>query len=164
LYFVCRYLLYLTIPPAADKTNFIFMNPEIFHHIHWLAVLVAAVAYFALGAVWYSKVLFAKTWLALTKIDATDPNATKGMGAIMGGSFVTILVACIGLAILVAYLHLGMFSQGLKLGALTGVCFGATAISNSYLYEKRATGLHFINGGYTLVGNIIAAVIICVWQ
>ncbi|MDB5278195.1 MAG: hypothetical protein JWR61_3150 [Ferruginibacter sp.] len=140
------------------------MNPAIFHHIHWLAVLVAAIAYFALGAVWYSKVLFAKTWLALTKIDASDPNATKGMGAIMGASFATILVACIGLAILAAYLNLGLFSQGLKLGTLTGICFGSTAISNSYLFEKRAIGLHFINGGYTLLGNIIAAVIICVWQ
>ncbi len=140
------------------------MNPEIIKHIHWLAVLVAAVAYFALGAVWYSKVLFANKWVAFTKVDAGDPNATKGMGAIMGASFLIILVACIGLAILVAYLHMAGFSQGFKLGALTGLCFGATAISNSYLYEKRPVGLHFINGGYTLLGNIIAAVILCIWQ
>ena len=51
----------------------------IIQHIQWLAVLAAAVAYFALGAIWYSKVLFAKKWLALTKIDASDPNASKGM-------------------------------------------------------------------------------------
>jgi hypothetical protein len=140
------------------------MNPSIYQHIHWLAVLVAAVAYFALGAIWYSKVLFAKIWLALTKIDASDPNATKGMVAIMGASFVTIMVTSIGLAILAAYLPLSGFVHGIKLGALTGICFGATAISNSYLYEKRAIGLHFINGGYTVVGNIIAAVIICMWQ
>ena len=140
------------------------MNPEIFKHIHWLAVLVAGVGYFALGALWYSKVLFAPKWLALLKIDASDPNASKGMAGIMVASFVTILVASTGLAILVAYLHLSGFSQGFKLGALTGICFGITSISNSYLYEKRPLGLHFINGGYTLVGNIIAAVIICVWH
>ena len=51
----------------------------IIQHIHWLAILAAAVAYFSLGANWYSKVLFAKKWLALTKIDASDPNASKGM-------------------------------------------------------------------------------------
>ena len=54
----------------------------IIQHIHWLAVLAAAVAYFSLGAIWYSKVLFAKKWLALTKIDASDPNAIKGMAGI----------------------------------------------------------------------------------
>jgi len=140
------------------------MNPEILKNIHWLAVLVAAVGYFALGAIWYSKILFAPKWLALLKINASDPNATKGMAAIMATSFVTILVACIGLAILEAYLHLSTFSQGVKLGALTGLCFGSTSITNSYLYEKRPSGLHFINGGYTLVGNIIAAVIICTWH
>ena len=51
----------------------------IIQHIHWLAVLAAAVAYFALVVIWYLKILFAKKWLALTKIDAIDPNTTKGM-------------------------------------------------------------------------------------
>lgn len=140
------------------------MNQEILKHINWLAVLVAGVAYFALGALWYSKVLFATKWLALLKIDTINPNATKGMAGIMVASFITIFAACVGLAILVAYLHLSGFSQGFKLGALTGSCFGITAISNNYLFEKRPVGLHFINGGYTLVGNIIAAIIICVCQ
>lgn len=71
-------------------------------------------------------------------------------------SFVTILVACNRLAISVTYLDLVSVSQGLKLDALTGTCFGITSINNSYLYEKRPLGLHFINGGYTLAGNIIA--------
>ena len=31
----------------------------IIQHIHWLAVLAAAVAYIALNAIWYSKILFA---------------------------------------------------------------------------------------------------------
>jgi hypothetical protein len=139
------------------------MNP-VFHHIHWFAVLVAAAAYFALGAIWYSKILFAKKWLALTGINPTDPNATKGMAGIMVSSFITIFIACVGLAILAVYLPLSGAVHGIKLGALTGTCFGITAISNSYLYEKRPAGLHLINGGYTLAGNIIAAIIICVWQ
>ena len=125
---------------------------------------MAGVAYFALGALWYSKLLFAKKWLALTKIDASDPNATKGMAAIMGASFITSIVTSIGIAILAAYLPLSGLVHGLKLGALTGICFGAMSISNSYLYEKRPLELHFINGGYTIVGNLIAAIIICIWQ
>lgn len=140
------------------------MNPEILKDIHWLAVLVAALAYFALGALWYSKILFAPKWLALLKIGASNPNATEGMAAIMFTSFLTILVSCIGIAILASYLHLSLLSQGVKLGALTGICFGTTSISNSYLYEKRPLGLHYINGGYTLIGHIIAAVIICIWH
>ena len=32
--------------------------------INWLAVIVSALIYFVLGAVWYSPVLFAKPWQA----------------------------------------------------------------------------------------------------
>ncbi len=141
------------------------MDTSFFSEINWLAVLCAALGYFALGALWYSKILFAGRWLALTKINASDPNATKGMAAIMLGSLFFMLITALGLAILQNKLALtGGWMSGLKLGTLTGLFFGTSAISISYLYEKRAMGLHFINGGYTLAGNIIAAIIICMWR
>jgi hypothetical protein len=141
------------------------MDCSFLSDINWLAVLCGALGYFALGALWYSKILFAGSWLALTKIDPKNPEATKGMAATMVGSVFLMFITSLGLAILQHHLQLtGGWMSGLKLGSLTGVCFGASAISISYLYEKRATGLHFINGGYTLLGNIIAAVIICMWH
>ncbi|MBC7866406.1 MAG: DUF1761 domain-containing protein [Gloeobacteraceae cyanobacterium ES-bin-316] len=140
------------------------MDTSFLSQLNWLAVLCAALAYFAVGALWYSKILFATKWLALTKIDASNPDATKGMVGIMLFSFFVILLNSIGLGILQYKLQLSAgWLSGLKLGILTGLCFGATAISNSYTYEKRPTGLHLINGGYTIAGNIIAAIIICTW-
>lgn len=136
---------------------------SLFANVNWLAVLVAALAYFALGALWYSKALFAAKWLTFTKIEALNPDATKGMAALMFFSFLLMLVTCVGLSVLRSRLGLEGWMSGLKLGALAGLCFGLTAISISYLYEKRPTGLHLINGAYTLLGNIIAAVIICSW-
>jgi hypothetical protein len=68
------------------------MNCQIIKNIHWLAVLFTLVTYFALGAWWYSKVLFVKKWLAVTNIDTSDPHARKGMAAIMGASFILILL------------------------------------------------------------------------
>lgn len=136
---------------------------SLFTDVNWPAVFVASLAYFALGALWYSKALFANRWLAATKIDAFNPDATKGMAALMFFSFVLMFITCVGLAILRSRLELGGWMSGLKLGALAGFCFGITGISISYLYEKRPSELHFINGGYTLLGNIIAGVIICSW-
>ena len=34
-------------------------------HVNYLAVLVSGVVIFLLGGVWYSKLLFAKPWVAL---------------------------------------------------------------------------------------------------
>lgn len=139
------------------------MDTTIFSQLNWLAVLCGALAYFLLGAIWYSA-LFKNQWIAHTGVNAEDPNAKKGMGAIMFASFVLMFLTAFGIALLQAKMGLiGGWMSGLKLGLATGLLFGATAISISYLYEKRPTGLHFINGAYTVVGNILAAIIICSW-
>ena len=141
------------------------MNTDFLKDINWLAVLVAGIAYWALGALWYSKVLFANKWLAYTKINPNDPDAKKGMGIMFGGSLVLMVLTATGLSILVHRMDItACWMSGLKLGAITGLLFGTTAIAVSYLYEKRPWGLYLINCGYTLAGNIIAAVIVCCWQ
>lgn len=134
-----------------------------FLELNWIAVFLGALAYFMLGALWYSKILFAPKWIEYTKIDMSSPDIKKGVGAIMGGSFVLMFICATGIAILRYRLELEGWMSGVKLGALTGFFIGVTAISISYLYEKRPFGLHLINGGYTLLGNIIAATIICSW-
>ena len=139
------------------------MNTEFVNNINWLAVICGALGYFALGALWYSKILFAGQWIGYTKIDPNDPEAKKGMGAIMFMSLVFMFISALGIAILRDRIGITGLMGGIKLGVLTGVFFGATAISISYLYEKRPFGLYLINGGYTLAGNIIASVIICNW-
>jgi Protein of unknown function (DUF1761) len=137
---------------------------SLFDYINWLAVLTGAVAYFALGALWYS-FLFKNKWIAYTKMDVNDPNATKGVGAIMFGSFVLMFVQSLAIAILASRMDLSAYwMSGVKLGALTGFCFCACGIAINYLYEKKPLGLWLINGGYAIAGNIIAAVIICMWQ
>lgn len=140
------------------------MNTEFLDYINWVAVLCGALGYFFLGALWYSKILFAPRWIALTKVDASSPDATKGMAPIMIASFILMFITSLAIAILRSKMELnGGWMSGLKLGLLTGTCFGAASISISYLYEKRPFGLHLINGFYTILGNVISAIIICSW-
>ena len=140
------------------------MDTTFLSNINWLAVLVAAIAYFALGALWYSP-LFGKKWIQYQNIDMNAPDVKKGVGGIMFGSFILMLIATIGLAILVERLPLmGGVMSGLKLGLVTGLLFSATAISITYLYIKKPLGLHFIDGLYHVVGQIVAAIILCIWK
>jgi Protein of unknown function (DUF1761) len=139
------------------------MDTSIFSNLNWLHILVAAIAYFALGSVWYSA-LFGKRWVAYQNINMNDPNAKKGVAAIMIGSFVWMFITSIGLAVLVSRLNLMGAMSGVKLGLLTGICFSSAAISVSYLYVKKPTGLHFIDCLYHIIGQVIAAVILCVWR
>ncbi len=139
---------------------------ENFDYLNWAAIAVAALAYFMLGALWYSKVLFAKRWIADSKIDINDPNAKKGVGMMFGGSFLLMFVQAVAIAIIAERMGIrgAGWMSGLKLGALTGACFSAAAVGVNYLYEKKPISLFFINGGYAIVGHIIAAIIICCWE
>ena len=139
------------------------MDTSFLSNINWLHVLVAALAYFALGAIWYSA-LFQKKWIEYQGIDMNDPNLKKGTGAIMLMSLLWMIIATIGLAIIVNRLQLDNAVSGIKWGLLTGICFSACAISVTYLYVKKPIGLHFIDGLYHVVGQVIAAVILCLWK
>lgn len=137
------------------------MNSETLHNIHWLGALLGGLAYFALGALWYSKILFAPKWIRYCKIDVNDPNMKKGVAGIFLGSLVLMIVTSICIAILAHKLQTNGAINGAKLGLLTGLGFGSTSIGISYLYEKRPFGLYLINGGYTVLGSMIAGMIIC---
>lgn len=140
------------------------MNTALLSNINWLHVLVAAIAYFALGAIWYSKALFAPKWAALVGLDMSNPDKGKGFARMMIGSFLLIAISCIAIALLVLRMDLFMLSSALKLGALTGLCFATTAVSISFIYESRPMALYFIDCGYHVVGHLAAAVILVMWR
>ena len=138
------------------------MFNEILSHLNWLHILVATLAFFALGALWYSPVLFAKPWTSMNTVPMDADK--KGMGMAMLLSFIFMFVASTGIAILQQVLAVSDAVHGIKLGLLVGVCFSVPSISISYVYLKRPVGLYFIDGGYQLVGCILASLVLAVWH
>jgi hypothetical protein len=138
------------------------MNTDLFSQINWLAVLVASLAYFFLGAIWYSA-LFRNSWIKATGIVMND-DARKGIAAIMIASFITVVITCVGLAFFITRFRMGNWMTGCKVGLIAGICFSAATICNSYLYEKRPIALSAINSLYNIIGCIIAGIIIAIWK
>jgi len=139
------------------------MISEVLKDINWLAVLAGAIAYFMLGAIWYS-FLFKDKWIQYSGVNVNDPNMKKGVAALMFTSFIMMLITTIGLAIFVEYLGLNGWLYGVKLGLLTGVCFASTSMAINMLYEKKPVQLFFINAGYQVLGTVLAAIIVCSWK
>jgi Protein of unknown function (DUF1761) len=139
------------------------MGTEIFSHLNWLAILVGGVAYFLLGAIWYS-FIFKNAWIKSSGVNVNDPNMKKGMAQTMLASLVLMIVASLGLALFLSKVGPSSWMSGAKVGLIAGICFSATGICISYLYEKRPWALHFINAGYNVAGCVIAGIILSVWH
>jgi len=139
------------------------MNADLFSQVNWLAVLVGALAYFFLGAIWYSA-LFRNAWIKATGTNMNDPNARKGLAGILIASFIMVLITSIGLALIITKVQSSGWMTGAKIGLIGGICFSAATICNSYLYEKRPIALSTINSLYNIVGCVIAGIIIAIWH
>lgn len=122
------------------------------------AVLLAAVASFVLGGLWYSPALFGKAWQRETGL--TDERLAKGnMALIFGLAFLLCLLAACVFA-----MFLGprpSMALGFGAGFSAGLCWVASSFGVNYLFERRSVKLFLINGGYhtlqfTLIGVILS--------
>jgi hypothetical protein len=128
-----------------------------------LAVLVAAVVFFALGAAWYT--VFSSAWLAgigKTVEQLMKENGGSPLPYVVG--FLAVVVMCYTLAWIV---DRGMQPTAGN-GALTGatVAFGIVGamLALNYGFEARGLTLWLINAGYAFVGLVIAGAIIGAWR
>ena len=129
---------------------------------HW-AVIVVAVVFWALGALWYT--VFSSSWLAgigKTMEQLMKENGGSPLPYVVG--FLAIVVMCYTLAWIV---HRGM-QPSVGNGALTGatVAFGIVGamLALNYGFESRGVTLWLINAGYAFVGLVIAGAIIGAWR
>lgn len=135
-----------------------------FNHINYLAVLVAGVASFALGAIWYSPVLFAKRWQ--NELGFTDEYLRQAnMPLVMGGSLVMMIIMALGNAILqqAIYGADGNLELGLKTGLMIGLFFSATTLAINYFYQRKSLMLWLIDALYQVFFCAIAGAIIGAW-
>ena len=134
-----------------------------FAEINFIAVLVAAVAYFLVGWAWYSPMLFGNAYLKEMKL---DPKKMKmeNMGVIFGASFICgLLTAFVIKAVMIATFADTVF-LGANIGVLLSVGLIGTNAMNDALYDNHSTKLFFIKVGYNVLGFIVMGAILGAWK
>ncbi len=134
-------------------------------HINYLAVVIATVAAFALGGIWYSPLLFAKLWVSAHGYTEEQVKAMrKSAGKAYGVSLVCQLLIALAIAVLVGYVHLVLCVQGLKLALLIWAGFAFPLGLMATMFTEKKLTVFFIDTGYQLVYLLIMGAIITVWQ
>jgi len=130
--------------------------------LNWPAILVAALSTFLIGGLWYSPLLFAKSWMkenGFTEEDLKKKNSKKDFAL----SFIFSFVMAFNLA-----MFLNDPKTDLKWGAIAGFLagFGWVAMSIFVLgqFESRSTRYMLINAGYFTLSFIIMGCILGGWR
>lgn len=136
------------------------MTFDVLGDINYLAALVAALAYFAIGAVWYSPMLFANSWLRATGREGQQPQPNI---LLFVGTAVAYFIQAIVLAAIARSTDATEAMDGVVLGLFVGVGVVATMLWVNIAYEQRPAALFWINGLNAVIGFVVMAVIVTVW-
>lgn len=125
-------------------------------NVNLLAVVLGAVAFFAVGAVWYT-VLFGKAWRAETGI--SDEMAAAGPKAGQNPTWL-IFGLCFLFEMLISLMlghNVARTSPAPHVIMMMAVGFGATimvpAIGINYLYQMKSGKLFAIDAGHFILGT-----------
>jgi hypothetical protein len=135
--------------------------------MNWLAIFGAALAYFVLGAVWYS-LLFGKIWAAEQVRHCGGEGGTGPARREFAGMLVANLVCNLVASAAIAGLLRGMgitdLATAIKLGASLAAGFSITTLTIVHVWEKKSTKVWMIDASYHLIGCMMAAAILVSWQ
>jgi surface polysaccharide O-acyltransferase-like enzyme len=125
------------------------------------AVVVAAVAYWILGAIWYA-VLFSKQWMALENVSVEQAKSMNPVVPYVVSFLLNILIAY-SLAQICIWRNANTIGRGASVGVLLWIGFVGPITYTTYMYEMRPKELFAINQFYPLAGMVLMGAIIGAW-
>jgi hypothetical protein len=133
--------------------------------MNYFAVLVAAVAAFVLGWLWYSPLLFFKPWM---RFRGLDPGAAMTGAKLPAGKLLIEFVRCVVLAYVVArfLVALGVSSwmPAVQVGFCLWIGFPVILLTGSVIWENIPWKVAAIHAGDWLVKILVIATIVSVWR
>ena len=126
------------------------------------AVLVSAIVYWLLGAVWYA-VLFSKPWMALEGIPVEKMQAANPVLPYIVTFLLNLLIAYV-LSQICLWRNATTAARGAALGILLWIGFVGPITYTTYMYELRPWQLFAINAFYPLVGLALMGAILGAWS
>jgi hypothetical protein len=139
-----------------------------FAELNWLAILVAFVAAFIAGALWFGpKTFFPVWWRAMGK-DPNNMEVTGKMGVIFGSTAVAALIEAITVASVIHFVSLSNPNFGALDGGLVGLLLGVGLVAASSLSHRLFAGQGFkvwaIEVSSDVVNLTIMGLIIGAWR
>jgi hypothetical protein len=142
------------------------MSFDVLGELNWLAVIVAALAYFVLGALWYAPPVMGKTWMAAGGMETPADDQRPGAG-IYVVPLVGSVLSAVALGMLAEATGTDTVGEGFVLGVVVAIGFAlAIALVTATFESNKPKPMVWgaIDAGYHALGLIVAALIIGAWR
>jgi hypothetical protein len=131
--------------------------------INFIAVFVAAIAGWLVGAVWYG--VLSKQWLAALNWTEADMRGPDGKRRMPMGPMILAFVAQLVMALMLAGIvgHIGGMANvvtGLVSGVLVWFGFVITTIAVNNAFQRKKAMLTIIDGGHWLAVLVVQGLIL----
>jgi len=135
--------------------------------INWLAVIVATLIYFALGAAWFApQTPIGRAWVSASGYESpTTGMASSSVFYVVPAA--TTFVIAVATAIIASATGTDTLEEGIVLGLVVGLGYAATILLTTAAFEfskPRQWTWGVIDAGYHVVGILITAVILALWR
>ncbi len=138
------------------------MTVDVFGEINYLAAAVAAIAWWILGAVWYAPPVFGRAWQQASGVTIPEGAPAPILNYLL--SLVAYFVTAVAIAALALLTGTDTYGEGVLLGLVTGIGFPLMIFAVGLVFEQKKPAWFWINGVYNVIGYIVVAVIVALWD
>ena len=132
-----------------------------YYDVNWLAVLIAAIANMAIGALWFSPMLFGKSWMQLSGMTSAKIKvAKKGMMQKYSVAFIGSLLMAYVLAVIFELTSTITLATASKMAVLVWLGFIVPVMLGVVLWEGKPVTLYLMNVLYYLVAVLVMATVL----
>lgn len=128
-----------------------------------LPMFLAALATMPVGFLWYSPALFAKPWLAMSKIPAGKMKKGPGIFPFVVSLFSGFVMAFL-IGMLMVLIGIDTLQGAWKLGLLLWFGFDFVPGWMRHLFDRRPLGLFLINTGHMAANVLVIGWVLTMWR
>ncbi|HEX9823646.1 MAG TPA: DUF1761 domain-containing protein [Actinomycetota bacterium] len=137
------------------------MSLDTLSEVNYGAVAVAALVFFALGALWYAPAVFGKAWMNAMGAEVGQQTAFNPL--LYVATYVAWFVVALAMGFAGLLMGIDTGAEGVGLGFLFGIGIMVPVEVVGSIYEKRSARAQTIGAGYNLVGFVLMGLILGLW-
>lgn len=124
-----------------------------------LPLIIGGIFNMVLGALWYSNVLFAKSWMKESGVTEEQISDSSGMGRVYGLTMMMAIVTSYVIGFIVVNLGVTSIGQVLVVAVILFLGTDLPMIIKNWGFERRTIKLGFINHSYQLVVYAVVGIL-----